>query len=137
MYKSQLEVREWLELPQSTRVKLASDFNLVRSGSSEVIDHRVVSDGYTFRDLQKISVELMRSYLNITSDESDFYKLFKLVLQSYETKESAKDKRADKEGDGEDRKEQEIEQVRKGDILSGSTSKPKKRRGRSANVHSD
>jgi len=136
MHKTQLEVREWLELPLQTRVKLASDFNLTRSGNSEVVDHRVVSDGYLFQDLSKISVDLMRSYLNLTDSEFDFYKLFNLVLESYEhkNKKGSEDKSTDRSTDEANREEQEVEQVREGNILPEVVGKPKKRGGRPTNA---
>lgn len=136
MHKTQLEVREWLELPLSTRVKLASDFNLMRSGNSEVVDHRVVSDGYLFHDLSKISVDLMRSHLNLTDSEFDFYKLFNLLLQSYEHKgkEGSEDKGTDSSTDETNREEQEVEPIREGSILPEVTPKPKKRGGRTTNA---
>lgn len=137
MYKTQLEVREWLELPLSTRVKLASDFNLMRSGNSEVVDHRVVSDGYRYTDLSKISVELLRVHLNLLdSDEHDFYKLFNLLLQSYEHEgeKGSEDKGADRSTDETNREEQEVEPVREGSILPEVTPEPKKRRGRPAHA---
>ena len=136
MYKSQLEVREWLELPLSTRVKLASDFNLMRSGNSEVVDHRVVSDGYLYNDLSKISVDLMRSHLNLTDSEFDFYKLFNLLLQSYEYQgeKGSENKSTDRSTDETNREEQEVESVREGSVLPEVAPKPKKRGGRTAHV---
>lgn len=137
MQKTQLEVREWLELPLSTRVKLASDFNLMRSGNSEVVDHRVVSDGYLYNDLSKISVELLRSHLNLMdSDEYDFYKLFNLLLQSYENKEGNKDESTNRSGDETNREEQEVEPIRERSILPEVVTEPKKRRGRTTNASS-
>lgn len=138
MHKTQLEVREWLELPLSTRVKLASDFNLTRSGNSEVMDHRVISDGYVFHDLSKISVDLIRSQLNLTDSEFDFYKLFNLLLQSYEHKgqKGNEVKGADSSADETDREEQEVEPVREGSVLPEVAREPKKRGGRPTNASS-
>lgn len=136
MHKTQLEVREWLELPLSTRVKLASDFNLMRSGNSEVVDHRVVSDGYLFHDLSKISVDLLRSHLNLTDSEFDFYKLFNLLLQSYEHKnqEGSKIESTVRSTDETNREEQEVEPVREGSVLPEVAPEPKKRGGRPTNA---
>lgn len=135
--KSQLEVREWLELPQITRVKLASDFNLTRSGGSEVINHVLVSDGFTYSDLSKLSLDAIKWRLGVTNQDDDFYKYFNQLLEIYdETKKGDEIKTADRSGDEENRKEQASEPVREASVLPETQEQPKKRRGRSSNVRS-
>lgn len=47
----------WLAVPLPIRQKIAADFNLTRSGETEVFDNKVMCDGYTDNDLMKITEE--------------------------------------------------------------------------------
>lgn len=134
MHKQQLEVREWLELPQSTRVKLASDFNLTRSGNTEVVDHVVMTDGYTHQDLSRISISTIESHLGITNSGLDFYTLFGKLLNLYEGKTQEPIQGGSIETAETDRGNEAVEPVHEGSVLPDVVEKPKKRRGRPANV---
>lgn len=72
-----MNVSQWLTLPHPIRLELVKLFNLSRSAGTQVIDNRVISDGYTFEDLQAINVETMQAVLN--SQETDFYVLLNAV----------------------------------------------------------
>lgn len=42
----------WLALPLSTRVKLATEFGIAKTGSTHVVDNRVESDGYNINTVE-------------------------------------------------------------------------------------
>lgn len=65
LYQSQ-----WMLLPQIVRTRLADVFNLKRTGGSLVQDNRQLSDGYTDKDLEVITLERMQDFLK--TDEKDF-----------------------------------------------------------------
>jgi hypothetical protein len=134
MHKQQLEVREWLELPQSTRVKLASDFNLTRSGNTEVADHVVLTDGYLYTDLSRISIALIESKLGLIDSGLDFYTLFGKLLNVYEGKTEEPIQGGSIKTTEENRGDEKIESVHEGSVLPDVVEKPKKRRGRPATL---
>ena len=72
----------WLSLSSETRQKLKILLSIPRTGGTEVVDGRVVSDGYTDRDLQVITLERLQELAGST--ESDFYKLFNQLVQNVE-----------------------------------------------------
>lgn len=74
----------WLKLSQETRSKIAKEFQLNKSGHSEVVDNQVVSDGYSVFDLQGITLEKLKAFTNNTSD--DFYFQFTKVVNWFEPK---------------------------------------------------
>ena len=73
----QIYPSQWLQLPVEARIKIALHFGLGKSGATEVVDNRVVSDGYTALDLQDLTLEKMQEYLN--SKEKDILKLLELT----------------------------------------------------------
>lgn len=70
---------QWLELPTDVRQRIAEVFGLRKSTGTEVVDNRVVSDGYTVENLQGVSVTTMQTYLK--SKEKDFYTLFNTLVE--------------------------------------------------------
>lgn len=75
-----LTTTQWLMLPQYTRDQLVKIFNLRRSTGAQIMDSRVISDGFTHEDLQRINVGTMQAHLG--SEETDFFALFNNVLAS-------------------------------------------------------
>lgn len=67
----------WMALPRDERVLLAVQFDLRKTGITEVKDDQVVSDGFTQEDLQGITREKMVEYVG--SDES-FPRLWELTV---------------------------------------------------------
>lgn len=64
----------WLGLPESTRLKIAALLNIQRRGIRQVMDSRIISDGFLHTDLAVISRDKMQEILG--TKEDDFYKLF-------------------------------------------------------------
>lgn len=42
----------WLALPLSTRVKIATELGIAKTGSTHVVDNRVESDGYSINTVE-------------------------------------------------------------------------------------
>lgn len=79
-----LSTSVWLALSPETRMKLAERLGLQRTGGSEVVDGRVVSDGFTAQSLALVTVSMLQEQLK--SEETDFYKLFDLLVNEVENK---------------------------------------------------
>lgn len=72
---------KWLELPLTTRVKLAGVFGVAKTGATEVFSNSVVKDGYAIKDLEeKMTREAMEAYLEPASYSEDD-NLFDLVVE--------------------------------------------------------
>lgn len=80
MIKTQLYTQEWINLPQEIRNSLATIFGLSKDCGTEVVDNRIVSDGFSNESLKGITIEKMQHMLK--TEEEDFMKLFSLVLES-------------------------------------------------------
>jgi len=66
---------EWRKLPMHTRQKIASHFGIIRTGSVEVFNNQINSDGYPFVEIEaKITPEALQSFLG--TKETDFSKLW-------------------------------------------------------------
>lgn len=78
----QLSVPDWVSLPQDIRTKLKNQFQIPRSGGSEVqtfsTGNRIVSDGHTHQDLKAISLEKLQEFVG--SNSQDFYGLFQQAI---------------------------------------------------------
>lgn len=75
----QLNTVQWISLPIQIRVRLVEIFDIPRSGNTEVENNQVVTDGYTHKDLAKITEEKMQGFL-LDTTEGDYFKLFHRVL---------------------------------------------------------
>lgn len=53
----------WMSLPRDIRHQLVKDFNIPRTGASEVRDEHVITDGHTNSDLTVFTKESMASYV--------------------------------------------------------------------------
>lgn len=84
----QVTPHEWLKLPLPTRMKLVEIFNIPQSEGSKVEQLAgttvMISDGYTVKDLEVITVEKMQQYLDFPSELDDFAKLFDTVVAKIE-----------------------------------------------------
>ncbi len=102
--RPQLNVPDWVLLPLEIRQKLIKQFDIPKSGGSEMqtlsTGSRIVSDGHTHQDLKAISLEKLQEFLSST--DTDFYALLnqaivKLTTNTGPTSEQIlEQKRADK-----------------------------------------
>lgn len=74
----------WLQLKPETRAIIAKTFEISKSGNTEVVDNRVVSDGYTVNDLMGITIEKLKAFTN--NNSNDFYFQFTKVVNFIEGK---------------------------------------------------
>lgn len=85
----QLTTPVWLSLSAQTRSKLASMFNLKKTGRASFSQVNMVgtvtSDGHTHTDLSAITLESMRKFVTIP-EGMDFWKAFDVLLASVEPK---------------------------------------------------
>lgn len=84
----QLGVGQWVQLPEYMRRRIAELFKLKRSGGAEVFNGRLVTDGYTYKDLEGISIAKMQELLNLT--ETEYFSLFDALLEHVENEHSGK-----------------------------------------------
>jgi len=61
--RDQVYVAQWLQVPVEARQKLAVQFNLGKSGFSNVVNNVVVSDGHTDLDLSDLTVDKLQDYI--------------------------------------------------------------------------
>lgn len=69
-----INVKQWIDLPQYVRSKIARDFNLNKSGRVGISRNVIISDGYTQDDLLKINLKNLQTLMD--SDEQNFDELF-------------------------------------------------------------
>ena len=63
---NQIFPQVWIALDKEVRDHLAKIFSIERTGVTEIVDQRVVSDGYTATDLLAITLEKMNEYIGST-----------------------------------------------------------------------
>lgn len=63
---NQIYQQVWISLDKETRLLLAEDLKLTRTGVTEIRDQVVVSDGFTNDDLKQITLEKMCEYIGST-----------------------------------------------------------------------
>ena len=63
-------VHTWMALPHDIRTHLVGVFNIPRTGTSEIRDNEILSDGYSNVDLQAITLIKMNEYIG--SKETSF-----------------------------------------------------------------
>lgn len=79
----QVTIPEWLKLGPETRQRLVREFEIPRSQGSMIEGNTVVSDGYTHKDLESITVEKMQVFLD-DPENKDFISLFNKVVERIE-----------------------------------------------------
>jgi hypothetical protein len=62
MYNS-IPAQLWMLLDKATRSYLVNVFEIPMTGIREIIDDRVISDGYSNKDLEAITLEKMIAYI--------------------------------------------------------------------------
>jgi hypothetical protein len=80
--KRQLVPYEWLQLPVPIRNLFKATFQIPRSGGSNVIGDKIVSDGHTIDDLSRVSLKSLQEYLGTT--ETHWDKLLQLTINKME-----------------------------------------------------
>lgn len=78
MFKPQITVNQWLQLPWDIRLELAKIFNLKKSATSIVTSMGVQSDGHTPIDLAEITIEKLQDLTKSKSD--DYFELLNKVV---------------------------------------------------------
>ena len=63
----------WIDLSREVRTHLIKVFGLVRTGVAEIRDKTVISDGYTNKDLEAITLEAMAKYTETTGSFSQLW----------------------------------------------------------------
>lgn len=57
----------WIDLPISTRIKIASMFGVKKHGSTHVAENRIVDDGYRVRELaDALSLVSLQAHFNVS-----------------------------------------------------------------------
>lgn len=74
---TQIVPQLWMMIPRNERDLIAKEFNLPRTGVTEVINQDVVTDGYRAEDLKNITLEKMCAYIG--SQES-FMRAWELTV---------------------------------------------------------
>lgn len=73
----------WLELPLETRAKLATLFEMPEKGSVQTMygptGPTVISDGYSYDHLKRITLEKMNEFLG--TDSNNFYATFRNLVK--------------------------------------------------------
>jgi hypothetical protein len=82
MIHGQVSYQIWIKLPKEIRAKLVTMFHIPRTGSA-VVDYgaegnKVVSDGFTPKDIEAITLEKMQKVLD--SDSTDFYGMLEEII---------------------------------------------------------
>lgn len=74
---------DWMQLPLSTRAKLADKFGFKKIGATHVFNNEVQSDGYALKDVEKaLNVEAIKAYLE--TEDVDLTKLWPLLIEKIE-----------------------------------------------------
>ncbi len=77
-----LSLHTWVSLPNEVRRRIRVAFNIPRSSNTVVNDGVVETDGTTNEDMKAMTTEKMQKF--VSSDSTDFHKLFDLVLAKIE-----------------------------------------------------
>lgn len=75
----------WMRLPIITRLKLAEQFGITKTGSVHVIDHTIQSDGYPIESVEKaLNLTAIKTYLE--TEENDMSVLWDMLIDKIEGK---------------------------------------------------
>lgn len=72
-----ITVQQWMLLPRETRIVLAEAFNIPRTGITEIIDDRVVTDGHSNDNLMVITKEKMCEWIG---SEETFHRAWEICI---------------------------------------------------------
>ncbi len=71
---------KWLDLPISTRIKIASEFGIVKKGSTEVFNDTIKSDGYVLKEIEAaLCLENLQKFVD-EPEEKDIVLLWNFML---------------------------------------------------------
>lgn len=74
---------KWLELNINTRHKIAAQFNIVKRGSTEVVDNIISNDGYKIKEIEEaLNIDAIQTYLD--TQEADMTKLWVMLINKIE-----------------------------------------------------
>lgn len=75
----------WIAQPLTLRHKIAAQFNIKKTGPTEVVANEVTRDGYNLKDIESaLTIEALQAYLSST--ETDHVKLWNMTLDKIEGK---------------------------------------------------
>lgn len=73
----------WLQLPLTTRHKLAAHFGIIKRGSTEVFDNQIKSDGYLVKEIEEaLNIDAIQKYLGVA--ETDMLTLWMWLIEKIE-----------------------------------------------------
>ena len=76
----------WLSLSLSTRVKIAAQFNIIKRGSTEVVDNQIKADGYVIKEIEEaLNIDALQKYIG--TNETDMITLWMWLVEKIEGKE--------------------------------------------------
>ena len=76
----------WLELPITTRVQIADRFGIIKRGSTEVFENRIVNDGYVITEIEgALNIDALQKYLAV--EDTDMLILWDKMLARIEGRE--------------------------------------------------
>jgi hypothetical protein len=64
-FEERITTSQWMQLPKEIKDLLIKQFNLKRSGFTDVRDMQVVSDGFTNDDLSALTIERLKDYTGL------------------------------------------------------------------------
>ncbi len=74
---------KWLELPITTRIKIASVFGIEKKGPTEVFNNTIKNDGFILKDIEsKLNIGALQDYLQTT--ETELAKLWEMLVDKAE-----------------------------------------------------
>ena len=76
-----ISTHSWLKINYHTRTKLAILFSIPKSAGTDVLDGKVVCDGYTGEDLSTLTVERMKLYLGEDGTDDGYALLTRIITQ--------------------------------------------------------
>ncbi len=77
---------QWLKLPLTTRAQIASQFGIIKRGSTEVFENRVVNDGYVIGEIEAaLNIDALQK--NLGSDLTDMAVLWDMMVCKAEGRE--------------------------------------------------
>lgn len=80
----------WLELNINTRHKIAAQFDIIKRGSTEVVENTIKSDGYNIKEIEAaLNVDAIQTYLD--TQEADMTKLWVGLVNKIEGREYVDD----------------------------------------------
>ncbi len=77
----------WINLPLSTRARIAEQFGFKKIGSTHVQDNRIISDGYQVKDIElALTKEALEAYLGVEYTFPDV--MWELLIKKIEAPEA-------------------------------------------------